>query len=200
MEKPVKSKYPLAEDIKNRWSPRALSSEPVPSEKLLSVLEAGRWAPSCFNDQPWFYLIAEKDRPEEFDRMLSCLVEKNQRWARNAWALVIGVVRVNFSTREKENRHAFHDLGMSIMNMMTQAVHEGLYIHAMAGFSSESSRRLFSIPDGYEPVTALAIGYPGNPEDLPEEFREAEYEERERKPLQSFVFEDSWEKRWGKIK
>lgn len=199
MQKPAKTDRDLLKEIINRWSPRALSAEPVPQEKLLSVFEAGRWAPSCFNDQPWFYIIAEKDQPEEFEKMLSCLVEKNQKWAKSAWGLVICVVNTKFTTRDRKNRHAFHDLGMSIMNMMTQATYEGLFIHAMAGFSSEKAREIYSIPEQYEAVTALAIGYPGNPEELPEEFKESEYEERQRKPLDSFLYEVKWEKKWGKL-
>lgn len=199
MQKPAKTDRDLLKEIINRWSPRALSAEPVPQEKLLSVFEAGRWAPSCFNDQPWFYIIAEKDQPKEFEKMLSCLVEKNQKWAKSAWGLVICVVNTKFTARDRKNRHAFHDLGMSIMNMMTQATYEGLFIHAMAGFSSEKAREIYSIPEQYEAVTALAIGYPGNPEELPEEFKESEYEERQRKPLDSFLYEVKWEKKWGKL-
>ena len=200
MEKPAMTDRPLIDEIKNRWSPRALSSDPISPKTLLTVFEAGRWAPSCFNDQPWFYIIAQKNQPDEFEKMLSCLVEKNQSWAVNASVLSIGISRISFSTRDRENRHAFHDLGMSIMNMMTQATSMGLFIHAMAGFSAEKARNIYSIPEGYEPVTALAIGYPGTIEELPEDFRDAEIKPRERKELDSFIFEKNWGEKWDNSK
>ncbi|MBN1333759.1 MAG: nitroreductase family protein [Synergistales bacterium] len=192
MEKPAVTDYSLLPVIRGRWSPRAFSGKRIPDKELYTLFEAARWAPSCFNDQPWYYVFAAREDHGNFNRILDSLVEKNRIWARNASALAISVARKNFSSRERQNQYAFHDMGLSLMSMMLQAISQGIYIHAMAGFSSEIARESLAIPEGYDPVTALAIGYPGDVDDLPEELRDKELEERYRKPLEEFIFKGEW--------
>ena len=192
MEKAAQTDYPILELLKRRWSPRAFSDQMVEPEKLLSLFEAARWAPSSFNEQPWSFVLATKQKPEEHARLLSCLVEKNQQWARGAPVLMVSVAKLKFDHTGKPNRHAFHDVGMAVGNLMMQATALDLFVHQMAGFSPEKVAELYHIPREFEPVAAIAIGYGLDVEDLPEPFRESELRPRSRRRIPSFVFEGQW--------
>jgi len=192
MEKPAQTDYPVLELLKRRWSPRSFSDQMVEPEKLLSLFEAARWAPSSFNEQPWYFVLATKEKPEEHARLLSCLVEKNQQWARGAPVLMVSVAKLNFEKTGRPNRHAFHDVGLAVGHMLVQATAMDLFVHQMAGFSAEKVVELYKIPNDFEPVAAIAVGYPGEPDDLPEQFRTQELGPRSRKPIDSIVFEGLW--------
>ena len=192
MEKPAPVDHPIEEILKRRWSPRAFSDRRVEHQKLQSLFEAARWAASSFNEQPWSFIVATKDNSEEYATLLSCLTEKNQQWAQLAPVLMVSVAKLTFEKNGKPNRHAFHDVGMAVANMIVQATAFGLYVHQMAGFSVEKVRETYSVPEGFEPVAAIAIGYPDDPNVLPEQFRQQEIGPRQRKPIVSFIFETKW--------
>ena len=193
MDKSAETDYPIHDLIRRRWSPRAFSDRPVERETLLSVLEAARWAPSSFNEQPWRFIIARREHTDEFERMLSCLKEGNQTWAQNAPVLLISVAKTYFGDDpSKANRHAFHDVGLATSQLALQALDCGLYVHQMAGFERDTTRETFGIPDGYEPVTAMALGHPGDPDELPEKLAEREHKPRARKSLTEIVFDGRW--------
>jgi nitroreductase len=192
MEKPAETQYPIEEILRRRWSPRAFSDRPVEPEKLQSLFEAARWAASSFNEQPWNFIVATKQQPEEHARLLSCLVEGNQRWARAAPVLMVSVAKLNFDKTGKPNRHAFHDVGLAMGNVLVQATALGLSVHQMAGFSPEKVREIYGVPEGFEPVAAIAIGYGLAADELPEPFREFDLGVRSRKPVSGFVFEGHW--------
>jgi nitroreductase len=192
MEKLAQTDYPIMEILKRRWSPRAFSDRMVEPEKLQSLFEAARWAPSCFNEQPWQFIVTTKQTLEDHARLLSCLVEGNQQWARLAPVLMVSVAKLNFDKTGKPNRHAFHDVGLAVANMMVEATALDLFVHQMAGFSPEKVRELYGVGDGFEPVAAIAIGYGTDAKDLPEAFRQADLGPRTRKPIQSFVFQGRW--------
>jgi nitroreductase len=194
MEKPADTDYPIEELLRRRWSPRAFSQRIVEPEKMRSLFEAARWAPSSFNEQPWHFIVATKDDEANFAKLLSCLVEKNQQWARHAPVLMVSVTELNFAKTGKPNRHAFHDVGLAMGNMLVEATALGLFVHQMAGFSPEKVKELFAVPDGYEAVAAIAIGYGADADDAPPGFVEQEKAPRSRKPVRSFVFEESWGK------
>jgi nitroreductase len=195
MEKPAQTDYPILEVLKRRWSPRAFSDRMVEPEKLLSLFEAARWAPSSFNEQPWYFVLATREKPEEHAQLLSCLAEKNQEWARLAPVLMVSVAKLDFERTGKPNHHAFHDVGMAVGNLLTQATALDLCVHQMAGFSPEKVVELYHIPREFEPVAAIAIGYGLDLEELPEPSRESELRPRSRRPIPSFVFEG----RWGRL-
>lgn len=192
LEKPALAQYPIHDLLRKRWSPRAFSSQSVSPAQLAGLLEAGRWAASCFNEQPWFFLVATKDHPQEFARLLDCLVEANQAWARQAPVLMLSVAKLTFDQNGQPNRHALHDVGQAAANLAVQATAMGLVVHQMAGFDMDKARTTFEIPDGYEPVAALAVGYQGDPAALPPKLREREEAPRTRKPLRDFVFSGRW--------
>lgn len=193
MDKPADNDYPIHDLIKNRWSPRAFSDDPVDNDTLRSLFEAARWAPSCYNDQPWFFIVGQKQSsPSVYDDLLDCLVEENQSWASGAPVLALSVARTQFDFNGKPNRHALHDVGLAVENLVIEAMDHGLYVHQMAGFVEAKARTKFDIPEQHEPVAGLAIGYPGEPDQLPADKQDAEQAPRERKPLDEMVFGNGW--------
>ncbi|BAZ37123.1 nitroreductase [Calothrix sp. NIES-4101] len=190
-EKLAETQYSVHEFISRRWSPRAFSDRQVEQEKLLSLLEAARWAPSSYNHQPWSFIIATKDDPTEYNRLLGTLVEFNQGWAKSAPVLILAVAKTR-TDDGKTNRHAFHDVGLAIENLAIQATALDLSVHQIAGFSADAARKEYQIPEDYEAVTAIVVGYAGNPENLSDGLRERELAARIRKPLKEFVFTGKW--------
>ncbi|MGH9778869.1 MAG: nitroreductase family protein [Candidatus Acidiferrales bacterium] len=194
MEKRAETGHPIHELLARRWSPHAFAERAVEPEKLLSLLEAARWAPSSYNEQPWAFLVATKDQPEEYARLLSCLVEGNQAWAKSAPVLMLSVAKLNFDRGGKPNAHAWHDVGLAAMSLVVQATALGLWVHQMAGILPDKARELYAIPEGWEPVAGFALGYYGDPRSLPENLQKRETAPRSRKPLESFVFTGAWGK------
>jgi nitroreductase len=188
MEKPAKTDYPIHELLRKRWSPRAFDSRPIEPAKLKSILEAARWAPSSYNEQPWALIVATKDQATDFARILDCFVDFNKGWASGAPVVMLTVSHKTFDKNGNENRHAFHDVGLMMANLSVQATAEGIAVHQMAGILPDKAKELFGIPDGWEALTGVALGYPGDPNSLPDQLRQRELEERTRKPLASFVF------------
>ena len=192
MSRLAKTDYPIHELLQKRWSPRAFADTPVEPDKLKRLLEAARWAPSSNNEQPWHYIVATKDEPEEFGRLLACLVEKNQSWAKAAPVLMLSVASTVFARNGKPNRHALHDVGQAVADLTMQATSLGLFVHQMAGFSVEKARETYGIPETAEPVAAMAVGYLGDPNVLPPDLREREMALSGRKPIGEFVFSGVW--------
>jgi nitroreductase len=192
MRKPADNRYPIHELLRERWSPRSFAGEPVAPARLASLLEAARWAPSCLNEQPWRFVVATRDQREAFERLLSVLVEANAVWARDAGALIVASVRERFERNQQPNRHAAHDLGLALAQLIVQASADGLAVHAMAGFDRERARELCAIPDGFEPYTAVAIGVQAPADKLPLALAERERAPRERKPLAEIAFVGRW--------
>ena len=124
--------HPILDCIAHRWSPYLFDPRGVEPEKLRSCLEAARWAASSFNEQPWSFLLARREETDEFHRMLGCLVESNQAWARHAGVLMLSVVSEKFVRNGNPNRVADHDLGLAVGNLCCQATQLGLCVHQMA--------------------------------------------------------------------
>lgn len=192
MKNPAPTEVPVHELVRERWSPRAFSEKGVPPEVLRSLFEAARWAPSSSNLQPWAYIVGTKDDKENFEKVLSTLVAFNQGWAKHAPVLAISVAQVKNAKDGAPNRWAFHDVGSASAQLTTEANTRGLYVHQMAGLDPEKARKVFQIPEGWEAVAAIAIGYPGDPATLPESLRERELAPRTRKPLSEFVMTGGW--------
>jgi nitroreductase len=182
--------HPVLDVIRSRWSPAIYSPQTVEPEKLLSILEAARWAPSSYNAQPWSFLVARKEDPEEFARMLSCLVPGNVSWAQHVPVLMITVAKLHFD-HGAVNRHAFHDTGIATGFLMLQAASLGILAHGMAGFDAAKARELYAIPESHEAVAALGLGYPGDEQTAPEELRKRN-QHKPRRTLNQFVFAGRW--------
>ncbi len=191
MKNPAASDHPVHDLIRHRWSPRAFADKPVPPEVLRSLFEAARWAPSSSNEQPWAFLVATKNDPA-YPKLLSTRVEFNQLWAKNAPVLAIAVSRLSFARTGHPNRNAFYDTGASVAHLTTEASARGLFVHQMGGFDPQKAKELFAIPADWEPIAAFVIGYPGDPQTLPETLRDRELAPRSRKPLSEFVMSGAW--------
>lgn len=192
MEKPAPAQHRVEDLIARRWSPRAFEERAVEPEKLKTLFEAARWAPSSNNEQPWRFLAATRENQSDYDRLLNCLSERNLKWAFRAPVLMLSVASLFFEDDGKPNRHALHDTGMAVENLVLQATALGLQAHQMAGYDVEKARRDCQIPSGFEPVAMIAVGYPGDPAILPDDLHQRELKPRERKPIVDFVFTTSW--------
>ena len=177
--------------IEKRWSPRAFDEKPVPAQILKRVFEAARRAPSANNEQPWRFLLGIKGQNGAYDKLFSSLNEFNQKWAVHAPVVVVVLAKTESEKNGKFNTHAVYDCGQAVAYLTFQATEEGLYIHQMAGFFPDKVKELFSLPEGYLPVTAFVLGYLGKPDILPENYRNMEYKKDIRKPLDELVF-TSW--------
>lgn len=192
MEKPAQTAYPIEDVISRRWSPRAFEEKVIEPDKLKRLFEAARWAPSSNNEQPWRFLVATRDNQSEYEKLFGCLSEGNAKWVFRAPVLMLSVASLLFEDNGKPNRHALHDTGMAVENLVLQATALGLQAHQMAGYDVDRARRECQIPTGFEPVAMIAIGYPGDPAILPDYLRERELKSRDRQPIVDFVFSAGW--------
>jgi nitroreductase len=192
MKKPAANDHPIHDLLRERWSPRAFADKPVAPEVLRSLFEAARWAPSSNNEQPWAFIVATKDDAATHSKLLTALVEFNQTWAKHAPVLGIAVSQLAFARNGNPNRNAFYDTGAAMAHLTMEATSRGLLVHQMAGFDPHKAIELFSIPAGWEPIAAFVLGYPGDPQSLPEHLRERELAPRSRKPLTEFIMSGSW--------
>jgi nitroreductase len=184
--------YPIQHALADRWSPYGFEDRLVAEADLLSLFEAARWAASSYNEQPWNYLVASRENSPEFGRLLSCLVETNQAWAKAAPVLVLGVVNLRFAKNNQDNRAAVHDLGLAAGNLVVEATTRGLSVHQMIGILPDKAREVYQIPEHFEAWTAMAIGYKADPAKLPDALKERDLSPRQRKPLSEFVFTGQW--------
>lgn len=180
--------HPIDDSLAIRWSPYAFADRPVDATTLASLFEAARWAPSSYNEQPWRYVVATRDDPAAFARLLSCLVDGNQVWAKAAPVLALGIVMTRFRRNAKPNAAAEHDLGLASASLTFEATRRGLAVHQMIGIVPDRVRELYAIPDDAKPLTGLAIGYVGDPAGLPDGLRERDLTVRTREPLTALVF------------
>lgn len=183
--------------LSQRWSPRAFAPRALEADKLSALFEAARWAPSCYNDQPWSFLVTRRDSDAAYEQLLACLMTANQAWAATAPVLVLNTVRKNFSHNGKPNRWAYYDLGLAVGNLLSEATHRDLLVHQMAGFDAELAQRTLGLPDDHEAVAVMAIGYLGDPASLPAGVEEKSPAQRERKALSEFVFAGKWQQGLG---
>jgi nitroreductase len=196
MRRPAPVDHPVHEIIRERFSPKGFSDRAVDDAILATVLEAARWAPSSFNEQPWYFVVERREDGEAFARLLECLTPKNQAWAKTAAVLILSVANLSFTHNGRANRHALHDVGLANANLAIQAAALGLGTHMMAGFDAARARDAFSVPDGMEPVAVIAVGYPAALEQLTPEGRERARTPRQRKPLKDFVWSGTWGVAW----
>ena len=194
MHKKADNHYPIHEHLAYRWSPRAFADKPVTVETLGSLFEAARWAASCYNEQPWRFIVARREQGDDYEKLLSCLVDANQSWAMQAPVLGLGIAKKTFTLNGKANNFAQHDLGLATAGLMTQATAAGLHMHAMGGIHPQRAADIYQVPDDFEVLTGFAIGYLGDPDSLDESMQASERAARTRKPLTETVFSSGWER------
>ena len=179
--------FPIHRLIARRWSARAFSTKKVEKSKILSILEAARWAPSSRNEQPWRYIVFTDDNPEKIDKARSVLLEINN-YAKRAPILICAITKKTYSDTGTYNKLHFHDLGAANENMFLESFNQGLIMHEMGGFDRDKARKVFNISDEYEIGIMIAIGYQDSHQILPERYREKAFSPRERKPLSKIAF------------
>lgn len=179
---------PIHDLLARRWSPYGFADRRVSREDLAALFEAARWAASSYNEQPWRYIVAAKEEPEEYAKLLSTLNENNQTWAGQAPALALAVKKRTFTRGGKPNRVALYDLGAAAASLTLEATARGLSVHQMAGILPDKAREVFRVPEEFDVEVGLAIGYPAD--DGP--FAERDANPRTRKPLSEIVFSGSW--------
>ncbi len=173
--------------ISGRVSPYAFSEESISEEDIMTLFGAARLAPSSFNEQPWRFVYAKKDSEEEFNKLLSILMEGNREWAKHAPLVGISIAKLNFSYNGNPNRFAIHDVGLAMGGLLAQATSMGIKVHQMGGYYLDKASDVLDLPRGYEPVAMFVMGYQGNPDDLTEDIKRKELREHSRRPLNELV-------------
>jgi nitroreductase len=182
---------PVLDLILRRWSPRAFDGRTVSDADLATLFTAASWAASSYNEQPWRFLLGRQG-DAAWTKIFGALSPPNQSWTKAAPLLYVAIAKKTFSHNGSPNRVAVHDVGAACATLSLQATALGLHTHGMAGFDPQALKESFGIPDDYDPISCWAIGYLGDPETLPENFRTSELQPRTRKPLDAFVFTE-WE-------
>jgi nitroreductase len=187
MEKPVPTNLELHPIIKKRWSPRAFSQEMISNNILERIFEAGRWAPSSSNDQPWRFVVGVKgDRT--WQMIWDTLVDFNQKWAKHAPVLALTIGKTISDKQNKPSNIYQYDVGQSISYITFQAMAEGVFVHQMGGLDVQKAAELFKVPREYKVLTAFALGYMGEIDILEENFQKMEKTIRKRHALADLVF------------
>lgn len=194
IQKPAETAQPIAKILAERWSGRAFDPQmPIAEDQIISLCEAARWAPSCYGDQPWRFLIWNRfEDKSSWQQALDCLSPGNQDWAKDAPLLVLAGSVQNFSHNGNDNRWVGYDTGAATINLCTQATALGLMTHQMGGFDADKVREQFGLPTDINLWAMIAIGHPAPLDGLNEEQMERELKARERRPLSEQFFSQSW--------
>ena len=187
IKKPAVTSAPVHELIGERWSPRAFAATPVAREAVVSILEAGRWAASTNNSQPWRWVVTTSEDPAAHAAAFECFAPGNQRWAKTAPVYIFALARKTFEANGNPNGHSWHDTGAAGAQRGLQAGALGLVVHTAGGIDRDKIRQTYDVPEGYDICCAFAVGYQGDPDSLIEELAERERAPRARKPLEELV-------------
>lgn len=188
------TEVPIHTMLASRWSPRAFDvNQSVSREQVLALVEAARWAPSCFGDEPWRVIVWDRARDAtRWQKAFDCLSEGNQAWVKNTPLLFTVGSDPHFRHNGKDNRWSQYDSGAAAMSLCLQATAMGLAAHQMGGFDAQKLREAFGIPAHIVPMSMIAVGYQAAPEILTGEVREKEMAPRQRQPMGDVFFEGQW--------
>lgn len=193
MKKIADTEFDIAPLIAERWSPRVFDPDfMMDDNSVKSILEAARWAPSCFGDQPWKFVIFHKKDALSWVKALNCLSVGNQNWAMDTSLLICVCANKNFKHNNNENKWAKYDSGAAAENICLQSTHMGLAAHQMGGFDSDKIRNLANIPVEFDVMSFIAIGKPLSKDLMSKEQLEAEAASRKRLKLNEIYYENEW--------
>jgi len=182
-----KADYPISSFILNRWSPRAMTGEPMTKDELFPLFEAARWAPSSYNNQPWIFIYGLRGT-NAWKTLHDLQAPFNQGWTKNSSALVLALSKNNFYHNDKPSvTHSF-DTGAAWMALALEGHERGLVVHGMEGFDYEGAKKKLLIPSDYTVHAMIAIGKPAPKETLSPELQAKEVPSG-RKPISEFVME-----------
>ena len=194
MKNPASTQVAINQTIANRWSGRAFNAaKPVSKEQILSLCEAARWAPSCFGDEPWRFLVWDQNsNADAWQKAFDCLAPSNQTLVKNAPVLLLVCADTLFGHNQRPNRWAQYDTGAAGENLCLQAADLGLVAHQMGGFNVDAAREAFAIPAQFTLMAMVAVGYAGDANLLPDELKARELAPRKRKPIGDLFFDSAW--------
>lgn len=196
MQKTAATQVPINETIANRWSGRAYDAKKeVTQAQVTALLEAARWAPSCFGDQPWRFVVWNRNTgPQAWQQAFDCLAPSNQTWVKDAPLLFLVCADTLFGHNQQANRWAQYDTGAAAENLCLQATSMGLMAHQMGGFNADATREVFAIPTQYTLMAMISVGHPADIASLEGEVLSREIAARSRRPLNELFFENYWDK------
>lgn len=194
LEKPAETAIPIHDLLARRWSPRAFDPTQTPSQdQLLALLEAARWAPSCYGDQPWRFLVWNRaDDAEGWRQAFDCLAPGNQAWVKDVPVLIAVLAQPRFRHDGSPNRWAAYDTGAAALSLCLQAVALGLAAHQMGGFDAQRLKQTFDVPPEVDAMSMIAVGHQASPDRLEGELRQRETAPRNRLPLGELAFRGRW--------
>lgn len=197
MKKPAITQVAIHPLLAGRWSSRAYDAgKSVSREQIIALLEAARWAPSCYGDQPWRFVLWDKTEDADgWQKALDCLAPGNQSWVKDASLLMLITADSLFNHNGQANRWGQYDTGAAAENLCLQAEAMGLSAHQMGGFDVDKARALAGVPEQYGLMAMLSVGHPAEFETLSEELKERETAPRKRRDLHELFFAGSWGKR-----
>ena len=196
MKKPAITQVPIHDLIANRWSGRAYDADKTVSQtQVISLLEAARWAPSCFGDQPWRFVVMNKStHAAAWQKAFDCLAPSNQTWVKDTPMLVLVCADTLFGHNGQPNRWAQYDTGAAVENFCLQAEALGLMAHQMGGFNADTAREAFNVPPQFTLMAMISVGHAADISTISGEVLARETAERKRKPLEDLFFNGSWGK------
>jgi len=194
IEKNAITQTPINELLASRWSGRSYdSTRDIDDKKIIALLEAARWAPSCYGDQPWRFIVCNRaTNNQAWEDAFSCLAEGNQSWAKDAPLLILASAGSVMTRNGNPNRWGQYDTGAASMSLCLQATSMGMMVHQMGGFNAEKARKIFLVPEQYTPMAMMAVGYQLPLERIPDELKERELTERSRRSLAEIFFDGAW--------
>jgi nitroreductase len=179
----------LLDEISKRHSGRAFMRKPIADDMLDSILEAGRWAPSCANKQSWNFIVLRK--PEVLAQAHEALSRGNA-YAKAAPVMILVAAKMDGGCDAHGLPYSIMSVGLAVENMLLQAVHLGLMGHPTAGWNESKLKKITGIPEEYRIVTVVFFGYEGDVDALDERTKEKERKPRTRKPLSEIVHWNKW--------
>ena len=196
MHKPAITQVSINETLANRWSGRAYdAAKKISHEQTIALLEAARWAPSCFGDQPWRFIVWDKNTDAAaWQQAFDCLAPGNQSWVKDAPLLVLTCADTLFNHNQQPNRLAQYDTGAATENLCLQASSMGLMAHQMGGFSADKARAAFAIPGQYILMAMVSVGYAADISTVEGDALARETAARTRRPLGELFYTGTWGK------
>jgi nitroreductase len=183
------AQHTVHELLSRRWSSRRFAPTPLPDATIETLIEAARWAPSYGNRQPWRYVVVTD--PVVLTSLHAALTRGNA-YAKAAPALITLCGNPDDGQIVDGKQYYLLDAGMSLENLLLQAVALGLHAHPMGGFDEAIVRDVLAIPAQVRVLALVAVGWPGRVEDLDERTRERELRERTRKPPDEIRTYNRW--------
>lgn len=177
-------------------SPLVFDERDVESDRLLALVEAARWAPSCSNSQSWNYVFVGKKASTRsaFEEALT----RGNAWAKKAPYLVAVAADPDLDCKDNGLPFYAYDAALSVMCLVVEAEHLGLRVHQMAGWDEQKVRQALEYPSNFRVIVVFALGYEADIKSvwdtLDERTRGKLGRARERRPASDNFFSESYGK------